>query len=72
MSAAKAGLAPWNKDYEWELSSGWGYKRPEDWDKGITRRKRKLHDTNGNVYDVYYYPDADYHLGFSAQDDQEN
>lgn len=71
MSAAKAGLAPWNKDYEWELSSGWGYKRPEDWDKGITRRRRKLHDTNGNVYDVYYYPDTDYHLGFSAQDDQE-
>lgn len=71
MSAAKAGLAPWNKDYEWELSSGWGYKRPEDWDKGITRRKRKLHDTNGNVYDVYYYPDTDYHLGFSASDDQE-
>ncbi len=71
MSAAKAGLAPWNKDYEWELSSGWGYKRPEGWDKGITRRKRKLHDTNGNVYDVYYYPDTDYHLGFSAQDDQE-
>lgn len=70
MSAAKAGLAPWNKDYEWELSSGWGYKRPEGWDKGITRRKRKLHDTNGNVYDVYYYPDTDYHLGFSASDDQ--
>ena len=71
MSAAKAGLAPWNKDYEWELSSGWGYKRPEGWDKGIKRHKRKLHDTNGNVYDVYYYPDADYHLGFSAQNDQE-
>ena len=71
MSAAKAGLAPWNKDYEWELSSGWGYKRPEDWDKGIKRRKRKLHDTNGNVYDVYYYPDVDYHLGFSAENDQE-
>ena len=71
MPAAKAGLAPWNKDYEWELSSGWGYKRPEDWDKGIKRRKRKLHDTNGNVYDVYYYPDVDYHLGFSAENDQE-
>ena len=73
MATARADLAPWNKnkDYEWELSSGWGYKRPEDWDKGITRRKRKLHDTNGNVYDVYYYPDADYHLGFSAQNDQE-
>lgn len=71
MSAAKAGLAPWNKDYEWELSSGWGYKHPEDWDKGIKRRKRKLHDTNGNVYDVYYYPDVDYHLGFSAENDQE-
>ena len=71
MPAAKAGLAPWNKDYEWELSSGWGYKRPEDWDKGIKRRRRKLHDTNGNVYDVYYYPDVDYHLGFSAENDQE-
>ena len=73
MATARADLAPWNKnkDYEWELSSGWGYKRPEDWDKGITRRKRKLHDTNGNVYDVYYYPDVDYHLGFSAQNDQE-
>ena len=71
MPAAKAGLAPWNKDYEWELSSGWGYKRPEDWDKGIKRRKRKLHDTNGNVYDVYYYPDVDYHLGFSAENDLE-
>ena len=71
MPVAKAGLAPWNKDYEWELSSGWGYKRPEDWDKGIKRRKRKLHDTNGNVYDVYYYPDVDYHLGFSAENDQE-
>lgn len=73
MSAAKAGFAPWNKDknLEWDLSSGWGYKRPEDWDKGITRRKRKLHDTNGNVYDVYYYPDVDYHLGYSASNDQE-
>ena len=73
MATARADLAPWNKnkDYEWELSSGWGYKRPEDWDKGITRRRRKLHDTNGNVYDVYYYPDVDYHLGFSAQNDQE-
>lgn len=73
MSAAKAGFAPWNKDkdLEWDLSSGWGYKRPEDWDKGITRRKRKLHDTNGNVYDVYYYPDVDYHLGYSASSDQE-
>ena len=73
MATARADLAPWNKnkDYEWELSSGWGYKRPEDWDKGITRRKRKLHDTNGNIYDVYYYPDVDYHLGFSAQNDQE-
>lgn len=73
MATARADLAPWNKnkDYEWELSSGWGYKRPEDWDKGIIRRKRKLHDTNGNVYDVYYYPDVDYHLGFSAQNDQE-
>lgn len=73
MVTARADLAPWNKnkDYEWELSSGWGYKRPEDWDKGITRRRRKLHDTNGNVYDVYYYPDVDYHLGFSAQNDQE-
>lgn len=73
MATARADLAPWNKnkDYEWELSSGWGYKRPEDWDKGITRRRRKLHDTNGNIYDVYYYPDVDYHLGFSAQNDQE-
>lgn len=73
MSAAKAGFAPWNKDkdLEWDLSSGWGYKRPEDWDKGITRRRRKLHDTNGNVYDVYYYPDVDYHLGYSASNDQE-
>lgn len=73
MSAAKAGFAPWNKDkdLEWDLSSGWGYKRPEGWDKGITRRKRKLHDTNGNVYDVYYYPDVDYHLGYSASNDQE-
>lgn len=73
MATARADLAPWNKnkDYEWELSSGWGYKRPEDWDKGITRRKRKLHDTNGNIYDVYYYPGVDYHLGFSAQNDQE-
>ena len=73
MATARADLAPWNKnkDYEWELSSGWGYKRPEDWDKGITRHRRKLHDTNGNVYDVYYYPDVDYHLGFSAQNDQE-
>lgn len=73
MPAVKAGLAPWNKDknLEWELSSGWGYKRPEDWDKGVTRNKRKLHDTNGNVYDVYYYPDADYHLGFSASGDDE-
>ena len=73
MATARADLAPWNKnkDYEWELSSGWGYKRPEDWDKGITRHRRKLHDTNGNVYDVYYYPGVDYHLGFSAQNDQE-
>lgn len=73
MTTARAGLAPWNKnkDIEWELSSGWGFKRPEDWDKGITRRKRKLHDTNGNVYDVYYYPDVDYHLGYSAENDQE-
>ena len=73
MATARADFAPWNKnkDYEWELSSGWGYKRPEDWDKGITRRRRKLHDTNGNIYDVYYYPDVDYHLGFSAQNDQE-
>lgn len=73
MSAARADLAPWNKNknLEWDLSSGWGYKRPEDWDKGITRRKRKLHDTNGNVYDVYYYPDVDYHLGYSASGDQE-
>lgn len=73
MPVVKAGFAPWNKDknIEWELSSGWGYKRPEDWDKGITRRRRKLHDTNGNVYDVYYYPDADYHLGFSASGDDE-
>lgn len=73
MSAAKAGFAPWNKDkdLEWDLSSGWVYKRPEGWDKGITRRKRKLHDTNGNVYDVYYYPDVDYHLGYSASNDQE-
>ena len=73
MATARVDLAPWNKnkDYEWELSSGWGYKCPEDWDKGITRRRRKLHDTNGNIYDVYYYPDVDYHLGFSAQNDQE-
>ena len=73
MATARADLAPWNrnKNIEWELSSGWGYKRPEDWDKGITRRKRKLHDTNGNVYDVYYYPDVDYHLGYSAENDQE-
>lgn len=73
MPAVEAGFAPWNKDkdLEWDLSSGWGYKRPEDWDKGITRRKRKLHDTNGNVYDVYYYPDVDYHLGYSASNDQE-
>lgn len=73
MAAARADLAPWNKNknLEWDLSSGWGYKRPEDWDKGITRRKRKLHDTNGNVYDVYYYPDVDYHLGYSASGDQE-
>lgn len=73
MATARADLAPWNKnkDIEWELSSGWGFKRPEDWDKGITRRKRKLHDTNGNVYDVYYYPDVDYHLGYSAENDQE-
>lgn len=73
MSVARADLAPWNKnkDLEWELSSGWGHKRPEDWDKGITRRKRKLHDTNGNIYDVYYYPDVDYHLGYSASGDQE-
>ena len=73
MATARADLAPWNKnkDLEWELSSGWGFKRPEDWDKGITRRKRKLHDTNGNVYDVYYYPNVDYHLGYSAGNDQE-
>ena len=68
---ATAGLAPWNKNYEWELSSGWSYKKPEDWDKGIKRRKRKLHDTNGNVYDVYYYPDADYHLGYAPKNDTE-
>lgn len=74
MPVVKAGFMPWNKNknLEWDLSSGWGYKRPEDWDKGITRRRRKLHDTNGNVYDVYYYPDVDYHLGYSASNDQEH
>ena len=71
MATVRAGFAPWNKNYEWDLSNGWGFEKPKGWDKGITRHRRKLHDTNGNIYDVYYYPGTDYHVGFSASDDQE-
>jgi hypothetical protein len=70
MSAAKVGAAPWSKDYEWDLSSGWAYKKPRDWHRGVKRHQRTLHGADGQTYKMYYYPGTDYHLGFYPKDDQ--
>ena len=71
MATVEAGLAPWNKNYEWDLSNGWSYKKPEGWYKGIKRHQKTLHGADGQKYKVYYYPGTDYHLGFHPQDDQD-
>lgn len=83
--SAYAGPAPWNdykavrgntgtklysnKDMQWDLSTGWHFKRQKGWDKksGVKGRTKKLTGLDGKKYDVYLY-NMDDHIGFRANE----
>lgn len=54
-------------DMQWDLSTGWHFKRKAGWRKDVKKPKTQtLHDFNGREYTVYDYGEFDDYIGFRA------